>query len=98
MSDNTKDWANIRIEEPVRDDARDDPRTYTEIMRAGLNSEKSPAENVNMDFSDIDSAKFPGDVPDDLQERLDRIESSASTAEERTGSIQNTLESARLGR
>ena len=28
----------------------------------------------------------------DLQERLDRIESAASTAEERTGSIQNTLE------
>ena len=35
MSD-SKEWANIRIEEPVRDAARDDPRTYTEIMRAGL--------------------------------------------------------------
>ena len=35
MSD-AKEWANIRIEEPVRDAARDDPRTYTEIMRAGL--------------------------------------------------------------
>ena len=34
----------------------------------------------------------------DLQDRLDRIESAASTAEERTGSIQNTLESAGLGR
>ena len=28
----------------------------------------------------------------DLQDRLDRIESAASTAEERTGSIENTLE------
>ena len=34
----------------------------------------------------------------DLQDRLDRIESAASTAEERTGSIENTLESAGLGR
>ena len=34
----------------------------------------------------------------DLQDRLDRIESAASTAEERAGSIQNTLESAGLGR
>ena len=32
----------------------------------------------------------------DLQDRLDRIESAASTAEERTGSIENTLEG--LGR
>ena len=36
MTDGTKDWANIRIEEPVRDEARDDSRTYTNIMRAGL--------------------------------------------------------------
>ena len=28
----------------------------------------------------------------DLREQLDRIESAASTAEERTGSIENTLE------
>ena len=34
----------------------------------------------------------------DLRDRLDRIESAASTAEERTGSIENTLESAGLGR
>ena len=34
----------------------------------------------------------------DLQDRLDRIESAASAAEERTGSIENTLESAGLGR
>ena len=29
---------------------------------------------------------------DDLRDQLDRIESAASTAEERTGSIENTLE------
>ena len=32
------------------------------------------------------------DLPDDLRDQLDRIESAASTAEERTGSIENTLE------
>jgi len=30
--------------------------------------------------------------PDDLRDQLDRIESAAETAEERTGSIENTLE------
>ena len=39
-----------------------------------------------------------GDLPDGLDERLERIESAASTAEERTGSIENTLEDAGLGR
>lgn len=32
------------------------------------------------------------DMPSDLREQLDRIESAASTAEERTGQIQGTLE------
>ena len=94
MSDgNTKDWANIRIEEPVRDAARDDARTYTEIMRAGLNAEH--VEHTAPEFSlSIDDQVELGD----LREQLDRIESAASTAEERTGSIENRLESAGLGR
>jgi len=39
-----------------------------------------------------------GEFPDGLRDQLDRIESAASTAEERTGSIENTLEHAGLGR
>ena len=97
MSDNTKDWANIRIEEPVRDEARDDPRTYTQIMQAGLQatSHADGSVSVNGDAApQTESQRMLKDVSD----QLDRIESSASTAEERTGSIENTLESAGLGR
>lgn len=32
------------------------------------------------------------DIPSELKEQLDRIESAASTAEERTGQIQGTLD------
>jgi len=106
--DGTKDWANIRIEEPVRDDARDDPRTYTEIMRAGLRArEGEPTTEDIMEAFGIPDGVIPDDfdarlgrieasttdgIPEDLRDQLDRIESAASTAEERTGSIENTLE------
>lgn len=33
-----KEWVTIKIPKAVRDDAREDPRTYGEIMRAGLDS------------------------------------------------------------
>ena len=36
MTDNAKEWVTVKVERPVRDEAQDDPRTYTEIMRAGL--------------------------------------------------------------
>ena len=36
MTDDAKEWVTVKVEKPVRDDAQDDPRTYTEIMRAGL--------------------------------------------------------------
>ena len=87
MTDDAKEWVTVKVEKPVRDAARDDPRTYTEIMRAGLNAEH--VEHTAPEFSlSIDDQVELGD----LREQLDRIESAASTAEERTGSIENTLE------
>ena len=109
--DNTKDWANIRIEEPVRDAAQDDPRTYTEIMRAGLDADARGGSNPGDVQAQLDEIQRTveqnngalGDTVEqalnigehgftDIVDRLERIESAASTAEERTGSIENTLE------
>jgi len=64
MSD-AKEWVTVKIPECVRDTARDDPRTYGEIMRAGLDDGQEP------DASDM------GGVESSLQaieERTGRIE------------------------
>ena len=53
-------------------------------------------DNINMDFSDIDTSKLPMDVPDDLQERLDRIESGVKEATNAAQSADRKLED--LGR
>lgn len=103
MSDDSKDWVNIRIEEPVRDDARADDRTYTEIMADGLAADRgerasgdthSDAEGFDVDLDEELSA----DLPDDLREQLDRIEDAATTAEERAGRVERTLEDMGAGR
>ena len=86
MTDDAKEWVTVKVEKPVRDAARDDPRTYTEIMRDGLElAGGKPTGDVSGD--PIGTSEF-----NELFERLSRIESAASTAEERTGSIENTLE------
>jgi hypothetical protein len=42
MTNDTKEWVTVKIEEPIRDDAQDDPRTYTDIMKSGLTFEVDP--------------------------------------------------------
>lgn len=84
MTDDTKEWVTIKIEAPVRDAAKDDARTYTEIMRAGLNADGDyPTDEMQVD---------PTAIPDDVREQLDRIESAAQTAEDRAVSIERTVE------
>ena len=120
-----KEWVTIKIPEGVRDDARDDPRTYGEIMRDGLETTETPNELGSVDtdaIADAVAARLEGSKPledmafedwfepdyaqtiarhieaeiefgeIELNDRLARIESAAATAEERTGSIENTLE------
>ena len=76
--------------------------TWPEVLqwyaehRPQENGEQSPADNINMDFSDIDTSKLPMDVPDDLQERLDRIESGVKEATNAAQSADRKLED--LGR
>jgi len=44
-------------------------------------------DGVAPEYADTDAG-----IPDDLRDQLDRIEAAATTAEDRTGSIQATLE------
>ena len=80
----TDDTTTIEITEDQRDELKalkaHDRESYKAVIGRLLESTDS----------ELRTAKNAG--VDDLQERLDRIESAASTAEERTGSIENTLE------
>jgi hypothetical protein len=100
MTDGNKEWVTVKIEEPVRDKAKDDPRTYTQIMQAGLDNEPMAevSPEVSLDVDTVANAlkETLGDVDaelsDEIQQQLDRIEAAAQTAEDRTGSIQRTVE------
>jgi hypothetical protein len=85
MTDDTKEWVTIKIEAAVRDAAKDDARTYTDIMRDGLESDGNdyPTETMAVD---------PTGLPDEVREQLNRIEQAAETAEDRTGSIERTVD------
>ena len=60
MSD-AKEWKTVKIEAPVRDDAQADPRTYSEIMRAGL-------DETPVDTGEIDAAALVA-----LEDRVDEV-------------------------
>jgi len=96
MSDTTT----IEIREDQRDALRDlkkfDRETYKEVLDRLLNGEDTPADNINMDFSNIDTDKLPLDVPNDLQEQLERIESGVKEATNAAQSADKKLED--LGR
>lgn len=40
MTDDAIDWVTVKIPEPVRDEAREDPRTYGDIMADGLDAKQ----------------------------------------------------------
>lgn len=101
--DGAKEWVTIKIPEDIRDDARDDPRTYGEIMEAGLDGDTpgpksylEPDVNIAPDVLAEALSESLGDVdaelPDDIREQLDRIEAAATTTESRTLQIENVLE------
>ena len=99
MTNDAKEWKTVKIEAPVRDDAQADPRTYSEIMRAGLHTRQDgPTADDAQEALGLPNAAFPDDftlefnddlaggVPDDLADQLDRIESAAKEA---TNAAQN---------
>jgi len=100
MTDEKKEWKTIKIPEGVRDDAQSDPRTYEQIMRAGLDNEPMAevSPEVSLDVDTVASALketlegVDAELSDDVQAQLDRIEAAAETAEERTGAIDRKVE------
>ena len=64
------------------------------VMDRLIHDNNRKEDTGDVDADDLQEAFGLPDaaIPDDLDERLRRIESAASTAEERTGSIENTLE------
>ena len=74
------DTTTIEITEEQRDE-----------LKALKQHDRESYKSVIDRLLDGDTSDEPGGL-DDLRERLDRIESAAATAEERTGSIENTLE------
>jgi len=99
MTDDSTEWVTVKIHEQVRDDASDDDRTYTEIMRAGLEETPTPDGEIpagmlrSIVHDALDGVEIPAaDMDAEVREQLERIEAAASTAEERTGSIERQLE------
>jgi len=97
-----KEWVTVKIPERVRGQARDDPRTYGEIMRAGLGDGQEPdAPGMDVDglvngvADRLDTLAFDGAITD---EEADRMISSLQEIEERTGRMEQTLEELAEGR
>jgi hypothetical protein len=73
-----KEWVNIRIPEAVRDDAREDPRTYGEIMQAGLETDGPSVDTDSID----DLAALEAEIAK-VQELVERV--PETTADELEG-------------
>ena len=74
------EYTSIRVTVDAKDDAEESKRdgeTWNEYLQRCTDNPPEVREYVELG---------------DLADRLNRIESAASTAEERTGSIQHTLE------
>lgn len=106
MTENDKtEWVTIRIPERVRKPAKDDPRTYGEIMADGL--DESPGESIDVDTeavveeikNDLSMVADPAVPEDDLVEDIaERVETMEGTVKEQTQTIQTlqkTLEDMR---
>ena len=85
-----KEWVTVKVPREIRDDAREDKRTYGDIMQAGLEVGKDSNRVPNPDELSIPSS-VDSNVSDDVREQLDRIESAAKEA---TNAAQNAEKAA----
>jgi len=102
MTNDAKEWVTIKVPKDVRDDARDDPRTYGEVMRDGLDVDGDAADipevGEMLDWEGVAEAYRETEEGKELLEQLDRIESAAATAEQRTGTIERKVDDLAGGR
>jgi methyl-accepting chemotaxis protein len=105
MTDDAKEWVTVKVEKPVRDDAQDDPRTYSEIMRAGLNGGDGGEADPNDVHEQLDEIKRVvdqnnGALGDTVEQALtigehgftdiaDQLDRIESAAKEATNAAQN---------
>lgn len=89
------EYKTLRVPEDAYDaaqDAKRDAETWGEFLQRCSDTRPEIREFVEAGSETVEGGDASGGVPDDLREQLDRIEASASTAEDRTGSIQRQLE------
>lgn len=97
MTDDKKEWVTIKIPEDVRDDAREDPRTYEAIMRDGLDDGDYPADELTLDVDDLASeiadrvedtgGVGPEQVAREVSRRLDYAQVANAVADEVEGRL-----------
>jgi hypothetical protein len=76
-----KEWKTVKVEEAVRDEARDDPRTYTEIMRAGLDETPADTGGVDADaIADTVAERVGATLSEVTWEQLDAADLAQQTA------------------
>lgn len=73
-NDDATNWVTIKIPEQIRDDARDDDRTYGEIMEDGLGSDNRtevvPVEDALAELHDHGAGSATEIDPDELAETV----------------------------
>lgn len=107
MSDDAKEWVTVKVpkaDKEQADDYRPEDSTFGDCLVAGaerlnehLDSDPGPRAHVEPELNippDVlaEALEASLEFPEEVKEQLDRIESAASTAEERTGQIQGTLD------
>lgn len=100
MTDDATEWVTVKIPEEVRDAAREDERTYGEVMEAGLDAEGTHGTEVYqvgdddpaMQFDEVlDASK--ADIPDaeeiarEVARHFDYAEVATKTADEVEGRL-----------
>ena len=85
------DWETTKIKGDVKERAKKDPRTYTEVMEAGLKYDGQSAAEASKE-SEFESSGQTLDLGDDLRERLDRLEEAIKEATNAAQSADRKLE------
>jgi len=87
----SKEWVTIKVPKEIRDDAREDSRTYGEIMQAGLG--KDVTTNGGLQSGDIDEledrivVRMAREYADDLENfenQLDKLQELVERVPEET--------------
>lgn len=90
---NSKEWVTIKLPKEIRDKAREDPRTYGQIMQAGLENEPFAENAVDVDELASQLADRvettggigPEQIAREVSKSIDYAELANKTAEELEG-------------